>query len=213
VDQGHMGTVSFRGQSITILRVSFLVKATPCSTANGQAEVPEMTRSIRVTERARQAGRGPRHGYRTLGRMSPRKTNYRYRRLADMSAAGEAEQPWAPDPDLPSIHTYRFTITVSEHSRYTQRLECDERDRVVEWAVVQSRLRNGRWQRVAVYDVSHGKGVHLHLYDRREKEFTQVSLRPVTCQEDVEDGLDYVMEHLIEPWWHENERRSDRGYY
>lgn len=141
--------------------------------------------------------------------MSPRRTNYR--RLADMSAAGEPEQPWAPD--LPLMHTYRYTIAVSDSGRYTQRLDCDERDRLIEWAVIQSRFRSNRWQRVALYDICHGKGVHLHLYDRRETEFTQVSILPVTCQKDIEDGLDHVIEHLIGPWWQENEWRSDRGYY
>jgi len=65
---------------------------------------------------------------------------------------------------------------------------------------------------VALYDTCHGKGVHLHLYDRQEKEFTQVSLRPITSYKDLEDGLDYVLDHLIDPWCEENERRSDRGY-
>jgi hypothetical protein len=131
------------------------------------------------------------------------------RRLVDMSAATEPEQPWTPD--VPPEHTYRYTCPVGEDGRYTQRLECDERGRLVEWAVVQSRLRDGKWQRVALYDVCHGKGVHLHLYDRQQEEFTQVSLRPVTSYKDVLDGLDYVMGHLIDVWWHENERRSDCG--
>lgn len=142
--------------------------------------------------------------------MSPLNRKAGERRLVDMSAAAEPEQAWAPD--LPSEYTYRYTCAVGEDGRYTQRLECDERDRLIEWAVVQSRLRNGQWQRVALYDICHGKGVHLHLYDRREEEFTQESLRSVTSYRDVVDGLDHVLKHLIGTWWHQNERRSDCGY-
>jgi hypothetical protein len=144
--------------------------------------------------------------------MSPLNRKAGERRLVDMSAAAEPEQVGTPDWQSEYTYTYRYTCAVGEYGRYTQRLECDERDRLIEWAVVQSRLRDGQWQRVALYDICHGKGVHLHLYDRREEEFTQVSLRPVTSHRDVVNGLDYVLEHLIGPWWHENERRSDCGY-
>jgi hypothetical protein len=169
-----------------------------------------MARRIRSADRTRIPRRGQHHGCTTLCPMSPRRINYR--RLVEMSATAEPDQPSAPATDLPTTHTYPFTITVGENDRYIQRLECDEQDRLVEFAVIQQRYRNGRWQRVALYDVCHDKGLHLHLYDRREREFTQVSLMAVTCQKDVEDGFDYVMEHLIRHWWHENERRSDCGH-
>ncbi len=74
-----------------------------------------------------------------------------------MSAAGEPEQAWAPD--LPAHHSYRLTLPLSERARYIQRLDYDERERLVEWAVIQSRLTSvGGWQRVAVYDICHSKG-------------------------------------------------------
>lgn len=115
-------------------------------------------------ERARQAG--PRLARTILCRMSPnRRTGGR--RLADMRASTEPEPAWAPD--LPADHSYRLTLLLSERARYIQRLDYDERERLVEWAVIQSRLTNGEWQRVAVYDTCHGKGVHVHLFNRREK--------------------------------------------
>jgi hypothetical protein len=133
------------------------------------------------------------------------------RRLVDMSAAAELEQPW--DPDLPPEDPLVQTFPLSEHSRYTQRLGLDERGRLVEWAVIQSRFRNGRWQRVAVYDICHDKGLHVHLFNRQEEEFTEARLRSVMSYKDVEDGLDYVLHRLIDlECWQENERRSDRGY-
>ncbi len=104
------------------------------------------------------------------------------------------------------------TFPISEDARYIQRLGYDERGRLAEWAVVQSRRRNGRWQRVAVYDICHGKGVHVHLFNQQEIEFTETLVRQVMSYKDVEDGLDYVLDRLIESWWQENERRSDRGY-
>lgn len=133
------------------------------------------------------------------------------RRLVDMSAANEPEQEWAPD--LPAEDSLVQTFPLSEHSRYTQRLGYDERGRLVEWAVIQSRLRSGRWQQVAVYDICHDKGLHIHLFNREEEEFTEVRLRPVTSYKEVEDGLDYVLHRLIDlGCWQENERRSDCGY-
>ncbi len=144
----------------------------------------------------------------TLCRMSPNRRAGE-RLLADMSAAAEPEQAWAVD--LPTDHSYVLTFLISENARYIQRLAYDERERLVEWAVIQSRLRNGRWQQVALYDICHSKGVHVHLFNRQEEEFTQVSLRSVTSYKDIEDGLDYVLDRVIE-CWQENERRSDRGY-
>ncbi|MGH3826154.1 MAG: hypothetical protein ACRDQX_03120 [Pseudonocardiaceae bacterium] len=126
-----------------------------------------------------------------------------------MSADTEPGQAWTPD--LPPDHTYQWTFPISEDARYVQRLDYDERERLVEWAVVQSRLRNDRWQRVASYDICHDKGVHVHLFNRHEIEFTEIGLRLVASYKDVEDGLDYVLHRLTE-CWQENERRSDRGY-
>lgn len=166
----------------------------------------EITRRVRRVDRTHPPVRGPLHGCTTLCAMPPRKTNNR--RLADMGAAGEPAQPWAPE--LPTVRTYQYTFLISATVRYTQRLDCDEWDRVVEWAVIQSRLRNGRWQRVALYDICHGKGMHLHLYDRQEREFTQISLRPVTCRRDVIEGLNEALDRVIEHS-EENEWRSDRA--
>lgn len=141
--------------------------------------------------------------------MSPLNRKAGDKRLVNMSAAAELEQAWAPD--LPAVDSYRLTFLLSASARYVQRLECDERDRVVEWAVIQSRLRNDRWQQVAVYDICHGKGMHVHLFNRQGEEFTEVRLRSIVSYEDVEDGLDYALDRVIESW-EENERRSDRGY-
>lgn len=130
------------------------------------------------------------------------------RRLTHMSAA-EPDQPWYPELE-PEWPPYEATFLISETTRYVQRLCYDEYQRLAEWAVVQMRRVEGRWQRVAVYDICHGKGVHVHLYDRREVEFTQVFLRPVRSYQDVEDGLDYALQRVTECWV-DNERRSDRG--
>lgn len=141
--------------------------------------------------------------------MSPLNRKAGERRLVDMNTAAKPEQAWAPD--LPPEDSWVQTFLINEDARYTQRLGFDERGRLVEWAVVQSRRRNGRWQRAAVYDICHGKGVHVHLFNQQETEFTETYLRPVTSYKDVEDGLDHVLDRLSDGWL-ENERRSDRGY-
>ncbi|MGH3904225.1 MAG: DUF7718 family protein [Pseudonocardiaceae bacterium] len=97
------------------------------------------------------------------------------------------------------------------HVRCKQKFSQDAYGRVAEWAVVQLRRDGDRWRRIAVYDICHGKGVHVHLYDRQEIEFTEAFLRPVSSYQDVEDGLDYAVQRVTE-CWQENERRSDRGY-
>ncbi len=132
------------------------------------------------------------------------------RRLVDMSAVAElADRAW--EPDLPAVDFYVQSFLIGEAARYIQRLDYDERERLVEWAVIQLRLRNGRWLDVALYDTCHGKGVHKHLFNRQGDEFTEVSLRPITSYQDVEDGLDWVLDQLAQ-YYRENERRSDRGY-
>ncbi|MGH3936244.1 MAG: hypothetical protein ACRDS1_14925, partial [Pseudonocardiaceae bacterium] len=157
-----------------------------------------------------EASIGDADGCTSLSAVSPLNRKAGARRLVDMSAAtAKPDQPWTPDlpPDDPWIQTF----LISEDARYTQRLGYDEQGRLAEWAVIQSRHRNGQWQRVAVYDICHGKGVHVHLFNRQEIEFTERPVRQITSYRDVEEGLDYVL-NLLTVSWQDNERRSDRGY-
>jgi hypothetical protein len=130
------------------------------------------------------------------------------RRLVDMNAA-EPQRLWAPD--LPPVGPpLEQEFPLSENASYVQRLSFDERGRLVHWVVVQRRRCDGEWRRVAVYDTSHEKGVHVHLYDRREREFTERHLRSLGCYRDLTESLDDVIKGLV-ACWQENERRSDRG--
>lgn len=140
--------------------------------------------------------------------MAPEKRKAGKRRLADMNAA-EPERPWAPE--LEPEEPWEQEILISEDVRYQQKLAHDAYGRLADWAVVQMRRVEGRWLRVAVYDICHGKGVHVHLYNREGEQFTETPLRPVASYQDVEEGLDYALERVVEHW-QENERRSDRGY-
>jgi hypothetical protein len=82
----------------------------------------------------------------------------------------------AASSDQPVIRAatpFEDTFPISEDARYVQKFSLDEYGRVAEWAVVQMRRDGDRWRRVAVYDICHGKGVHLHLYDREEVQFTE----------------------------------------
>lgn len=175
----------------------------------GRLGVLEIARRVRAADRTRAVGRGPQHGYRSLSAVSPnRKAGDR--RLVDMSATTGPEQPWAPNLPVVDLESYTFLIGV--HTRCTQSLGHDELGRLAEWAVIQSRFINGQWQRVAVYDTCHRKGVHVHLYDQREIEFTETRLDLViSSYKDVEGVLDHIIDRLTTCWWQENERRSDRG--
>jgi hypothetical protein len=124
------------------------------------------------------------------------------KRLVDMSAPLPA---WSPEMDTCDEFVQEFPI--NESVSYRIRMEMDERNRLVEWAVVQK--RDGH--RVAVYDVCHGKGYHLHLYDERGTEIDEIALRPVDSYADSEACLNDAVERIVR-YWVENERRCDRDH-
>lgn len=131
------------------------------------------------------------------------------RRLVDLGAHVGQMDVWAPE--LPSVDRFEQNFPISDTTSYIQRFDTDERGRVVEWAVIQTRKVGGRTLRVAVYDTCHAKGVHVHVYDRNGREFAEESLQPVASYRDLEEGLDYALGRVVGAW-RENERRSDRGY-
>jgi uncharacterized protein (DUF2344 family) len=120
----------------------------------------------------------------------------------------QTDEPWYPElPSVPPDYEQHFPI--SDTARYVLRLAHDEYMRLTEWAVVQLRRIDGDWCTVAVYDTCHGKGVHMHLYNRQGERSTEVSLREVQSYADLEAGLDDAVERVSRDWL-ENERRSDR---
>lgn len=127
-----------------------------------------------------------------------------------MCAATETEADgWAPD--LPKVETYEQEFPVSDSASYLLKMDLDERNRLVEWAVIQLRSVNGRKMTVAVYDTCHEKGVHVHHYDREGERISEEVLQGVASYRDLEEGLDYAVKRASEAW-RENERRCDRGH-
>jgi hypothetical protein len=127
-----------------------------------------------------------------------------------MGAGVEPEE--ASADSLPSDRIeYEQTFPITEDAAYVQRFVMDDRDRIVEWAVIQLRRVNGRWRRVAEYDTCHNKGVHVHFLNRDEVRFAETQLRSIDSDDDLVEGLDYALSRVAEAWG-ENERRSDRGY-
>lgn len=118
------------------------------------------------------------------------------------------QRHWSPE--LPPEDDWSQRIPISDTVRYLICTGRDERGELAEWAVVQERLLDGHWIRVAVYDHAHDKGIHRHLYDQFGNQFDETSLRPVHCRRDFEAGLDYCVDSVVERW-EENERRSDCG--
>jgi hypothetical protein len=143
--------------------------------------------------------------------MTPSNKRPGERRLVQMSAdASSSPAPtWAPD--LPIVEQYTQTFPFGADAEYVLRYDLDEWNRTVEWAVIQKRRLHGHWQRVAVYDTCHGKGVHVHFYDRDDHEFAQTPLRPIKSHKDLDEGLQDALRWVCDSW-RENERRSDRGY-
>jgi hypothetical protein len=130
------------------------------------------------------------------------------RRLKDMSAGTEPPPGWVPE--LPKVDTWEQEFPISDRASYVQRLDLDERGHIVEWAVIQKVRTDDGSRRVAVYDTCHDKGMHVHLYDRDENEFTEEPIMPIGSYRDMEQALDYAVDRVVNAW-QENERRSDRG--
>jgi hypothetical protein len=145
---------------------------------------------------------------RNVACVTPRNRKAGLRRLVEMSATTD-DQPWAPE--LPAVDEFEQEFPIGDSASYVQRLGLDERDRVAEWAVIQMRKVDSEWRRVVVYDCCHGKGLHVHHYNREGMEFAEVVVRPVNSYSDFESALDYALERVTMSW-QENERRSDRGY-
>lgn len=112
--------------------------------------------------------------------------------------------PWRPELEAVDWHVQEFPI--NESTSYIIRMQTDDRNRLVEWAVIQMKNR----RRIALYDVCHGKGYHLHLYNRTAREFAQISLRVVDSYEDMNWAYDDAAVRVSQ-YWYENERRSDSG--
>jgi hypothetical protein len=129
------------------------------------------------------------------------------RRLADMAAYPTQEELALEE----ERDEYSQTFVVSESIFYIVRFVYGTSGRLIEWAVVQMCGTPGKARRIAVYDTCHGKGVHVHHYNRNEIEFDQTALRPADSVADLEDGLDYATIRVAEAY-EENERRSNRGY-
>ena len=138
--------------------------------------------------------------------MTPSNRKAGHRRLVDM---GTPETGWSPE--LPPVDEWEQQFALSENADYIQRFGYDEWNRLASWAVIQMRRdEDGTWRRVAHYDVCHNKGLHIHLFNRQQEEFTQVAIRQVQSYEESERALDYALERVV-MHWQENERRSDRG--
>ena len=123
------------------------------------------------------------------------------KRLVDMSPP---LPPWSPE--LETVEEYTQQIFINDHTSFYVRIELDERRRLNEWAVTQ--VRDGL--RIAAYDVCHGKGYHVHLYNRHEEEFDQVFISAVDGYAEMDASLTDAYDRVSRNF-DENERRCDRG--
>ena len=118
-------------------------------------------------------------------------------------------EPWRPDPNT-AVSEYRETVAIGEFADYKIRYEYDERDRMVEFAITQRRQLGGTWRIVAVYDICHDKGLHVHYHNRDGDEFAEVPINRVDSYGDLDEAFDFAIQ-AISTAWIDNERRSDRG--
>ncbi len=96
-------------------------------------------------------------------------------------------------------------VLVSPTDRVVVRLQLHA-GRLVDFALVQQR-RTGEdaWRDVASADCRHGE-VHVHWHNADGTRSGRKVLRPITMQQDVEDGYDEASSIMFEEW-DENLRR------
>ncbi len=137
------------------------------------------------------------------------------RHLADMNippAEPEDSPAWEPPPDDQCTeYTSKWNLG-GPGQLLIMRLQLDERDRVVEFAVMQMTRYGESYREVARVDTAHGT-VHVHqLYGNQDDQDGQVirDLYKIESQEDVEHGLDLAID-FIQDNWDENRRRWRDG--
>lgn len=136
------------------------------------------------------------------------------RRLVDMSSAAtpsQVTQAWlVPDPDECDEHVSNWFIGPGE--KIWMRLLTDQTDRLVDFAVMQMTLVGNRYVQVARVDSKHGT-VHVHQLFRATPDDTfghRREMFEISCQEDVERGLEAGVDFVTENW-EEHKRRWRDG--
>ncbi len=143
----------------------------------------------------------------------------RERRPVDMSASAEPPPPpWQPPPDEECEESPPYTFAPPGADPDEHRIKVRIKNyqttphAMVEFALVQQTLRQGRWRNVAVVDSCHNDEVHLHRYGRRTQERIgePEQLMPIDREADVQDGYNLAYEWVVAKWA-ENHRRWQDG--
>jgi hypothetical protein len=132
------------------------------------------------------------------------------RGLVDKTVHPEPEPTvWPPDLEAADRDPVPpIVVPVSENDRIIQRMTF-LRGRVIEFPLMQEHRQGNSWWRVVRVDTCHDE-VHVHRYAGGGNEFRRDLIKPITCQADVEAGLDEA-EALIFDQWEENLRRWHLG--
>lgn len=76
------------------------------------------------------------------------------------------------------------------------------------FAIIAMSPLGGRLRRVAAADICHGE-LHVHIYDTQGRRIGRECMRPVSKQEDVDDGYGEAIDRIVEKWEHYKRRWRD----
>lgn len=131
----------------------------------------------------------------------------KYEHLATTSAQ-DLKRVWGtPEPGTFFIHPYKTLLP--NRDILIHRLEMDDRDRLLGFAMVHMAHDGQGDEMVAELDTRHGE-VHIHQYRRGNTRIDRAVLRIIRSQRDVEVGYDEALDVMTEKW-EEHRRRWQRG--
>ena len=127
------------------------------------------------------------------------------RRLKEMSAPPEPSASETTDPSEEPVTTSTFPVPLSDEDRMVVRLTTGQWDQIVDFAIMQQVLVEGKWRDVVRYDCAHGR-VHAHAFRfGRDDPVKEWDLRG--C-DDLEDGYKRAWGVILSEW-----QASHRRYF
>lgn len=120
---------------------------------------------------------------------------------------GDTQQWGTPAPGTFTESTYRASLP--NNDVLIHRLELDDRDRILGFAVTHMTAHEDDDHPVVEVDSRHGE-VHLHQYRPGNVRIGRHVIRIIQSQRDVELGYEQAMD-VLEEKWEEHRRRWQRG--
>jgi hypothetical protein len=131
----------------------------------------------------------------------------RFSQLPDLSIPAPEPERWYPPEPNPELE-YKVEVPMPGVGRIIGRTQFDESHRMTEFSLTAQVYLADTWWDVIRVDTCHGE-VHAHyMYRTRDYESREV-IRPIYCQDDVDDGYQLAETLLIASWTDHVRRWND----